>query len=240
LKIFLPDVVDERSYRLVNDASMRFVVFLSDLVERCAEDPADSLIDHLISHKVAGHLSGDELLATIRGVFTAGFETTAATISALLLAISRSPELLQQLRSDASSLSVAVDEGLRWETPVQVVTRYIEKGMLLGGHRIPEGACLWLLLGSANHDDQVFDEPEVFRLRTNSAHHLAFGGGRHKCAGLGLARVELIGFLQEFSRLAREVKVDESQLERHQNLQFRSIRKLPIEILPTEERCGLG
>jgi len=232
LRIFLPDAADEETSKLVNNASTNFVTLLGDLIDRCATNPADSLIDHLVQQNLEGNLSSGELVATLRGVFTAGFETTAGTISGLLLALSRDPTLLSRLRSDPSCVLAAVDEGLRWESPVQVVVRYLEDDAVVGGLRLPKGACLWLMLGSANHDDHTFDEPEEFRLGRNPTNHLAFGGGRHKCAGLGLARLELAYFLEEFSRLVKEVKVNQSQIERHQNLQFRSVCRLPIEIVP--------
>jgi len=236
LRIFLPEADDEETSKLVNNASMGFVTFLGDLIDRCAADPADSLIDHLIQQNHEGNLSSGELVATLRGVFTAGFETTAGTISGLLLALSRDLALLSRLRSDPSCIPAAVDEGLRWESPVQVVVRYLERDSVIGGCRIPKGARLWLLLGSANHDDQIFGDPERFCLDRSSMNHLAFGGGRHKCAGLGLARLELASFLSEFSRLVSEVKVDEEQVCRHMNLQFRSLSRLPLELVPLKSR----
>jgi cytochrome P450 len=131
-------------------------------------------------------------------VATAGHDTTSSSLAGGLEALVRNPEQLAALREDPSLLSNAVDEIIRWVSPVRHFMRQAQQDYLLGNTKLARGD--WLLLSylSANRDDAVFAEPFRFDIRRpNADQHLAFGIGVHFCLGAHLARMELLAFFQE-------------------------------------------
>jgi cytochrome P450 len=124
-------------------------------------------------------------------LFSAGGETTARLLSAMLRRIGESPELQQQLRARRELLASFIEECLRLEPPIQSTFRLARVPTKIGGVAIPAGTTVMLLPGAANRDPRKFEDPHAFRLqRPNYRQHLAFGSGVHACAGAPLARVE--------------------------------------------------
>ena len=131
-------------------------------------------------------------------IATAGHDTTSSSLAGGLEALIRNPDQLAALRADPSLIPNAVDEIIRWMSPVRHFMRQAQGDYVLGDTRLAAGE--WLLLSylSANRDETVFEEPFRFDIRRpNAADHLAFGIGVHFCLGAHLARMELIAFLQE-------------------------------------------
>jgi cytochrome P450 len=214
-------------------AALSFVRYLRNLVERRRADPEDDLITALIRAEEAGdRLSEDELLAMAFLLLVAGHETTVNLITSGTLALLEHPEQTERLRRDPSLVKPAVEELLRYTCPVELATeRYSRHDTEIGGRRIPRGGLVLAVLGSANRDEQHFEDPDVLDLARDPNRHLAFGrGGVHHCLGAPLARMEgqvaLTALLRRFpgARLAMAPKA----LRWRRGLFLRGLEKLPL------------
>ena len=192
-------------------AALSFVRYLRKLVERRRAAPEDDLITALVRAEEAGDgLSEDELLAMAFLLLVAGHETTVNLISGGTLALLEHPEQAEALRRDPSLVRPAVEELLRYTSPVEVATeRYAREDVRIGGTTIPRGELVLAVLGSANRDERIFEDPDALDLAREPNRHLAFGrGGVHHCLGAPLARMEgqiaISAFLRRFpgARLA--------------------------------------
>jgi cytochrome P450 len=214
-------------------AAFSFVRYLRNLVEQRRADPEDDLITALIRPEEAGdRLSEDELLAMAFLLLVAGHETTVNLIASGTLALLEHPEQTARLRRDPSLVKPAVEELLRYTSPVEMATeRYARKDTEIRDTRIPRGGLVLAVLGSANRDEQHFEDPDVLDLARDPNRHLAFGrGGVHHCLGAPLARMEgqiaLSAFLRRF-RGARLAMAPES-LHWRRGLFLRGLEKLPL------------
>lgn len=138
-------------------------------------------------------------------VAIAALETTATLLSTMVLTLLRQG-LWSSLTSDPEQVANAVEESLRWDPPIHVVTRVALAGAVLDGVHVPPGHLVHLLVGAANRDPAKFSSPDTFDLHRRGQAHLSFGGGLHYCLGAPLARLEaqtlLTGLLSRFPRLA--------------------------------------
>ena len=174
------------------DASLgAFRAFLLDTLEARRADPRDDLVTILVSRDLDDDvLENEELLSLCAHLLIAGHETTTNLITNGLLALLTHPDQLAALRADRSLYGAAIEEMLRWETPLQRVKRMTTTRVELGGERIEAGERLMLLIGAANRDPQAFERPEEFDCTRPRAAHLALGHGIHFCLGAALARLE--------------------------------------------------
>ena len=153
--------------------------------------PRDDLLTALVQAEQEGdRLSDPELGANVVQLLIAGHETTQNLIGNGLLALLRHPEQLERLRGDRDLLPSAVEELLRYESPIQFALRFPLDDVELGGRAIPRGARILLLLGAANRDPERFPDPDALDVGREDRGHLAFGGGPHFCLGNALARLE--------------------------------------------------
>jgi len=173
-------------------ASVEFATYLRGLARERRGDPGDDLISGLVHVVDEGEtLTEDELVGTCVLLLNAGHE---ATVNSTLLgwwALFRHPERLKELRADHSLIPSAIEELLRFQTPLPLFERWVLEPFELHGVRIPKGAELGLLFDSANHDPSVFEEPDLLRLDRKPNPHLTFGAGIHFCLGAPLGRMEL-------------------------------------------------
>jgi cytochrome P450 len=214
-------------------AALAFVRYLRNLVERRRADPEDDLITALIRVEEAGdRLSEDELLAMAFLLLVAGHETTVNLIASGTLALLEHPEQTERLRRDPSFVKPAVEELLRYTSPVELATeRYARKDTEIRDTRIPRGGLVLAVLGSANRDERHFEDPDVLDLARDPNRHLAFGrGGVHHCLGAPLARMEgqiaLTALMRRFpgARLAMAPEA----LRWRRGLFLRGLEKLPL------------
>jgi cytochrome P450 len=175
------------------------------LVKDRRRHPGPDLLTQLIEARDRGDLSDEELLATVTIVFTAGFVTTTNLIGNGLLALLRHPDQLARLAADPVLLPPAVEEMLRYDSPVQMIGRGVLEPFLLDGHGVERGETIMVGLGAANRDPAVYTDPDVFDVGRREAQPLSFGFGIHHCLGAGLARLE--GQLV-FSRLLRRFSME--------------------------------
>ena len=166
--------------------------YLNALIERRRREPGDDIVSHLIDSEIDGKpLTEEELLNYCELIVEAGNETTRNAISGGLLAFSEHRREWDRLRDQPDLLPSAVEEILRWVSPIIHFTRTATEDCDVRGVTIHAGDKVALFFASANRDEEVFTDPFRFRVDRRPNHHLAFGSGSHFCMGAHLARVEL-------------------------------------------------
>ncbi len=167
-----------------------FQRYVRQQLEKLQKSPDDSMLSAVL-HSGENDLTLDEIISDVTVIIFGGLETTAAMLSNTLWALLQHPDQFQALKNQPDLLKGAVEEGLRWESPVQTCTRHTTRSVKMHGVEIPAGQTVQCMLGAANRDPQYFENPHVFDIqRENASDHLAFGIGRHFCLGAGLARME--------------------------------------------------
>jgi cytochrome P450 len=199
------------------------------LAERHA-DPQGDLLSTLVHAEVEGErLTEEEVLSFLRLLLPAGAETTYRLTGSSLFALLSHPEVLEEVRADPARFDAVLEEVLRWESPVQYVSREATRDVELGGCLVPEGGLAMFAIGSANRDEAHFADPDRFVVgRPNVADHVAFGFGEHFCAGSHLGKLEAkiaVGALLE--RLPN-LRLDPDVPARVVGLAFRSPDRLPV------------
>jgi pimeloyl-[acyl-carrier protein] synthase len=169
--------------------------------------PQDDLLSSLIVAEDEGdHLDEEELISTAILLLAAGFETTTNLIGNGLHALLDHPDQLQRLRDEPSLARSAVEELLRWDSPVQIAIRVALEDTDLAGHDLPAGSQVLVLVGAANHDPARYHEPERLDLARDEGPPMSFGSGIHFCLGAALARVEgqivFTRLLERFPKIA--------------------------------------
>ena len=212
--------------------ALLFMRYLRNLFERKRAEPGDDLVTALIHAEEAGDtLSEDELLAMVFLLLVAGHETTVNLIASGALALLEHPDQMELLKGDPSLIKPAVEELLRYTSPVEVATeRYAREDLELAGTTISRGEMVLAVLGSANRDERRFEGPDRLDLTREPNRHLAFGQGGHYCMGAPLARLEAqiaIGTLLHRLPDMRLVVSPES-LRWRKGMFLRGLEKLPL------------
>jgi cytochrome P450 len=171
--------------------------------------PGDDLASVIANGRVDGAPLPDlETMGYYIIVATAGHDTTSSTLAGGLEALARHPEQLRALQRDPAGIDNAVEEMIRWVTPVRHFLRHATEDYTLRGRRIAKGDMLLMSYLSANRDEDVFRDPFSFdAARANASSHLAFGTGVHFCLGANLARLELRAFFRELLPRLEEIEV---------------------------------
>jgi cytochrome P450 len=172
-------------------AAAEFVAYLQQLLADPGRRAPGGLIEALATAEDGGdRLSHDEVISTCALLLIAGHETTANLIANSIVALHRHPDQLDAVRSGAVAIDTAVEELLRHDGPVQLTQRITISAIELEGGTIPAGAVVVLLIGAANRDPRVFDQPDKLDLERSPNPHLSFSSGIHACLGAHLARME--------------------------------------------------
>ena len=203
--------------------------FFRDLASERRREPQQDLISALAAVEgKEGGLTEDELLGLI--VFDAGHDTTASFIANGVLSLVRNPTEMEKLRRDPTLMETAIEEFLRYESPIQFDTRLATADLEIGGKRIREGQTVILVRGAANRDPEQFPDPDRLDVGRRDNKHLAFGWGAHFCLGAPLARVEgqiaFSGLLNRFPNLY----LKNEQVEWLENMSMRCPKSLPISL----------
>ena len=190
---------DINSIRKANKTVSDMDIYFSKLIDKKKKIPANDLITHIIRAKVDGHsLSEKEILSFCGLLLNAGHVTTVNLIGNLVFSLLENPQEFKRLQENQNSLiKPAIEETLRYRSPVQFLIRTANVDVILSEGRkegerkeIKKGQELVLYLGSANHDESIFTDPERFDITRKNLRHLGFGNGIHFCLGAPLARLE--------------------------------------------------
>jgi cytochrome P450 len=178
---------------------MDFAQYFNAMTAERRAHPGDDIATTIANGTIDGEPLGDlQTISYYIIIATAGHDTTSSSLAGGLIALLEHPDQLRALQQDPSLIPNAVDEMIRWVTPVRHFMRYAQEDSVVGGKHIPKGGALLLSYLSGNRDETVFDDPMRFDVRRKNADdHVAFGLGVHFCLGAHLARMELRAFLQE-------------------------------------------
>ena len=184
-------LITEEERARQRDARDEFAAYLRGLLPARRRSPGDDLISALIEARDSGaSLTEDELIGLCMLLLIAGHETTRSLIGAGVLALLSHPDELAALRAHPSLAEQAVEELLRYDPPVQMVSRFALRSTSISGVTVPAGSFALLLVGAANRDPALCPDPERFSVSREARRHLAFGHGIHFCLGAPLARLE--------------------------------------------------
>ncbi|MEY2437900.1 MAG: hypothetical protein QOH64_268 [Acidimicrobiaceae bacterium] len=173
-------------------ASQALREYLTDVVEAKRAKPGDDVISLLVQEELDGEvLADEEIFSFLRLLLPAGAETTYRATGSLLYGLLTNPDQLDALNADRSLMAQAVEESIRWESPLLITSRGATVDTELGGVHIPAGTQVVPNIGAANHDDTRWDHPDDFDLFRPVVPHISFGVGPHMCLGMHLARMEM-------------------------------------------------
>jgi cytochrome P450 len=221
---FLPPEVQQRT----RDAGHAMADYFDELVKERRKNLGDDLISSLIRAEVDGdRFTDDELVVQAIGITVAGYETTIGLISNGIRALLEHPEQLELLRNRPELTKNAVEECLRYDTPILFNWRVLAEPYEVSGRQLPADSVLWMMLGSANRDPDRFESPDVFDIERKDVNHVAFGGGSHFCLGNQLARMEARYAFDEFAQRTRGVKIEKGDVQWSHSF-FRVMAHLPV------------
>ncbi|GAB3355329.1 cytochrome P450 [Modestobacter lapidis] len=203
--------------------------FLSGHFDRLRRDPGDDLVSHLVGLPDDA-LTDRELHAVVMLLLGAGFETTVNLLSNAVVLLDAHRDQWNGLAADPSGWDLAVEEVLRYDSPVQLTGRTALADTTVAGRPVPAGSRVTVLLGAANRDPEVFTDPARFDVtRANARDHLAFSAGIHYCLGAGLARLEAAGALRVLAERFPRLRVAGPPVRR--DLQtLRGFSRLPVRL----------
>ncbi|MGW1986046.1 cytochrome P450 [Streptomyces collinus] len=211
-------------------ASVEFSDYLRELIAERRENPGDDLISGLIAaHDEGDRLTEQEMISTAVLLLNAGHEATVnATVNGWW-ALFRNPDQLAALRADHSLVPAAVEELMRYDTPLQLFERWVLDDIEIDGTTIPRGAEIAMLFGSANHDPSVFTAPERLDIGRGDNPHISFSAGIHYCIGAPLARIELAASMTALLERAPTLNLA-AEPERKPNFVIRGLEGLAVEL----------
>jgi cytochrome P450 len=210
-------------------AAQDLVTFLTPLMEQRKADPTNDLLSKLVHAEVEGNrLTDEEVLSFLRLLLPAGAETTYRLTGSCLYALLAHPEVYEEVRADRSAVELLIQETLRWESPVQFVSREPAADVEISGYPVPAGAMMSVVVGSANRDERHYAHAERFDLHRKNEDHLAFGFGEHFCAGSHLALLEARLAINALLDRLPNLRLDPSRECHVVGLAFRSPDTLPV------------
>jgi cytochrome P450 len=178
-------------YKRAFEASAALKDYFLDQIEKRRTKPTEDVIGDLVTAEIDGEkLSDEAIYSFLRLLLPAGLETTYRSSGNLLFLLLTHPEQFRAVRDDRELIGVAIEEGLRFETPLTTVQRYAAEETELEGVTLPAGSVIDVCIGSANRDERRWESPEEFDIFRKRLPHISFAVGEHTCLGLHLARME--------------------------------------------------
>ncbi|WP_255362442.1 cytochrome P450 [Blastococcus aurantiacus] len=209
-------------------AAEEFVAYLRGLAAERRTNPGEDLVSHLVSLRDADdRLTEDELVTTCILLLNAGHEATVNVSGNGTLALLQHPDQLARLRADRALLPTAIEEFMRYDSPLQLFERTATEDVEIGGITVERGQKIAALLGAANRDPAVFAEPDTFDVGRTDNGHITFGAGIHFCIGAPLARVELQATFGALLDRTTTVELGGDPVRRPEFV-IRGLRTLPV------------
>lgn len=236
------DMFRQLSFDLISipvdiDAGLRASVELHDYflnqVEQRRRTMTDDIIGDLVSAEIDGErLTDDAIISFLRLLLPAGLETTYRSAGNLLYLLLTHPAQLAMVYRDRALIPAAIEEGLRYETPLTTVVRTTTRDVEIGGTTIPKDAQVDLCMGSANRDESRWADSNVFDIRRPHHSHMSFGAGEHMCMGMHLARLETEVMLNSLLDRVTDLTLAPDSAAKIVGVTFRSPNHLPVTFTP--------
>jgi len=221
--------LSETALRRATTAREELADYFKDIVRQRRRNPGPDLISALTqAEEEGGKLSEDELYSTVVLLLVAGNETTTNLIGNGMLALLRHPDEMRIVWDSPSRVPTAVEEMLRFDSPVQLTTRMAKTDLEIQGTKIQKGDWLYLVVGAANRDPAQFPEPDRFDVTRIENKHIAFGAGAHFCLGAPLARLEAQIAVRALRDHFPTLRVGEDTIEYRNNFNLRGLKSLPV------------
>ncbi|MDF5726721.1 MAG: cytochrome P450 [Rhizonema sp. PD38] len=216
-----------KDYEYLNKVALEFREYFSSLIAEREKKPLEDLLSYLIAAKSqGGKLSEDEILASCAMLFSVGQQTTENLIGNGVLALLHHPQQMQKLKAQPTIISSAIEELLRYDSPVQLISRLAIEDVEIGGETIRAGERIVVCLGAANRDPAQFPDPDRLSL-TRQHYSLPFGSGIHYCLGAMQARI--LGQIAINTIVQRwDLKLNTNKLEWRKNASLRGLKALPV------------
>ena len=214
---------------IFNDVS----TYLKSLMAERRKHPGEDLLTKMVLAEENGDmLSEDEIVIATNFLLFAGHETTANLIAVGLSYLLQNPEQMAQLRTDPAKTPAAVEELLRYVSPVHTLARQVKQDVTIRGIDIPKDSSIYLMVGAANRDPEKFPEPEKLDINRPPGRSLGFGYGIHYCIGAALARLESQIAFDTIVRRLQDLKMTVETPEFRPNYSLRGLLSLPVEFRP--------
>jgi len=218
----------EASTRIRHESGRQIYAYFEEVIDDRTARPREDLMTRLVHAEIQGErLSREEILDICFLLLLAGLDTVTATLGCNIAYLAENPQQRRRLVEDPSLIPAAVEELLRWETPVTGVPRVVKRDVELGGVMIREGELATLLVGAADVDTGEFENADQVDFARTRNRHLAFGGGPHRCLGSHLARMELKVAMEEWHRRIPDYAVAPGETPRY-SPGIREVLYLPL------------
>ncbi|MBM4067439.1 MAG: cytochrome P450 [Planctomycetes bacterium] len=225
-----PAALRPDDYRRIASSQQQLTDYLKNIVAQRRMQPGSDLLSALAQAEESGdRLSEDELYANAILILVAGHETTTNLIGNGMLALLRHPDQLERLRNDPALIPTAVEELLRYDSPVQFTTRVLKDDLEVNGKTLKRGQIALLLLGAANRDPAQFPEPDRLDVGRSDNKHLAFGLGSHFCLGAQLARLEARIAFETMLRRLPDLRLGEVTPRFRDHYNLRGLKSLMVD-----------
>ena len=227
-RIMEPSIGPEERADAVRAAELLDAYF-TPIIEERRTDPRDDILSGLARAEEEGdRLTVTEMLALLRQLLVAGNQTSANLIGNGVLALLRHPDQMQDLRDDPSLIPRAIEELLRYDSPVQVVLRRVLEDCDVNGVSLTRGDDVVLMIGAANRDPDRFGTPDQLDIRRDEGSHLSFGHGIHACIGATLARLEGRVAIEVLLERFSSIRLLDPDPDFHSSIVLRGLRALPL------------
>ena len=232
----LNSAADEATLQAVMEAFAAYSAYATETIEKRRAEPTDDLFSILVNSEVDGQRMDDqEIIMETLLILIGGDETTRHTLSGGTEQLLRHQDQWAQLVADAALVPGAIEEMLRWTSPVKNMARTLMRDIDFHGTSLREGEKMLLLFEAANFDESVFGDPENFRIDRNPNSHMAFGFGTHFCMGNQLARLELNTMLRKLLERLPDLRLaDDSALPLRPANFVSGLEAMPVVFTPTK------
>jgi cytochrome P450 len=216
-------------YKKAFEASAALKDYFLDQIDKRRSKPTEDVIGDLVTAEVDDEkLSDEAIYSFLRLLLPAGLKTTYRSSGNLLYLLLTHPEQFKRVQADHELIPAAIEEGLRYETPLTTVQRYATAETELEGVRVPEGAVLDVCIGSANRDEKRWEGSEEFDISRKRVPHISFAAGEHTCMGLHLARMETRVAVEGLLTRLTNIQLVTDENPRIKGQPFRSPTAIPV------------
>jgi cholest-4-en-3-one 26-monooxygenase len=235
MMVGLSSTVSDADMQATLDAFTAYNDYTRSKIEQRRAEPTDDLISVLVHSEVDGErLTDDEILQETLLILVGGDETTRHTISGGTEQLIRSRDQWEVLRNDPGLLPGAIEEMLRWTSPLKNMCRTLSADIEFHGTQLYQGEKMLLMFESANFDEAAFEEPDSFNVRRNPNSHLTFGFGTHFCLGNQLARIELVNMTTRVMQRLPDLQLaSEDELPLRPANFVSGLEKMPVTFTPS-------